>query len=345
MPASYTGNPTATQAPGGQPQGDAAPVGALPVDSDPPNAATFAQPLKEPLDWIAWLAKPTALASAWAQAIMRWRNSRGRTRFAVDHRGFPAGKIFHFTEDWSNVALTLKNSVGNGPWAGRWNYSIDGAGFSAVSVQPAGGASLSNRYPRTPALSMGTSAGGITASSCLAEYSVGGVGPVVLDADADLAMWWDDIIWTGLSPTGTEMSMGLAITSQLGVAGTFVAQSLPGAAFVRRGTDTNWQCYTKAFGGLQAFADSGVSAVDGVARRMRIEVMGANQGDNNVEHVIFYIDGVVVADILLDITGGSGATVFRPIPFFRSVATNIPTAHAIGVVDFRANLWPGDVVL
>ncbi|TAL29028.1 MAG: hypothetical protein EPN98_21540 [Phenylobacterium sp.] len=39
-----------------------APVGALPADGDPPNAATFAQPYKVLLDWVAFNAKRSAVS-------------------------------------------------------------------------------------------------------------------------------------------------------------------------------------------------------------------------------------------------------------------------------------------
>jgi len=57
MSSSYTGNPTATQAPGAQPAEGVYPTLALPTDGDPNAASTFLQSLKECADYIAFLMR------------------------------------------------------------------------------------------------------------------------------------------------------------------------------------------------------------------------------------------------------------------------------------------------
>ncbi len=64
MPTNYPGDPTATEAPSVAPDEDDVPTVALPADGDNENAATWAQPTKVLADWIAWLKKPFAKASA-----------------------------------------------------------------------------------------------------------------------------------------------------------------------------------------------------------------------------------------------------------------------------------------
>lgn len=57
MSSNYTGNPTATQAPGPQPAVQLLPVASLPADGDALSAASIAQAHKEAMDWIAFLAQ------------------------------------------------------------------------------------------------------------------------------------------------------------------------------------------------------------------------------------------------------------------------------------------------
>jgi hypothetical protein len=65
MPGSpYTGNPTAVQAPSAQPGEDVAPIETLPNDGDPANAASVAQALKVPADFLAYLASRASFG-AW----------------------------------------------------------------------------------------------------------------------------------------------------------------------------------------------------------------------------------------------------------------------------------------
>src|ERR1017187_5235274 len=57
MPSNYTGNPGATQSPGPAPALGVMPVGALPIDTDVPNASSVDQPFKESMDWIGFLSQ------------------------------------------------------------------------------------------------------------------------------------------------------------------------------------------------------------------------------------------------------------------------------------------------
>ena len=65
MSSNYTGNPTATQAPGAQPAEGVYPTLALPTDGDPNAASTFTQSFKECADYIAWLMSYAGLNRLW----------------------------------------------------------------------------------------------------------------------------------------------------------------------------------------------------------------------------------------------------------------------------------------
>src|ERR1700722_12586943 len=112
MPSPFTGDPTLAESPPPVPGPEQIPIRELPIDSDPPNGATFAQAYKTLLNFVAWFGDKFAIIGNWGQAVERWRNARKQVRFFVDHNGLPGGKIIKWTEDWSPGALNLGASGG-----------------------------------------------------------------------------------------------------------------------------------------------------------------------------------------------------------------------------------------
>ncbi len=72
MSTNYTGNPTATQAPGPTPAPGNYPIVVIPVDGDALNSASIAQALKENADFIAYLQQNM---SAFTASRTRWLGS------------------------------------------------------------------------------------------------------------------------------------------------------------------------------------------------------------------------------------------------------------------------------
>ncbi len=263
-------------------------------------------------------------------------------RLPFDQRGLPMGRVLQIHEPWLDVGFDTKNAIANGAWKGPWSYSIDGAAAGSIGINTAGGRSLSVRFPRSPALLLSTPGSGVTRSSVHVECSPGGKGPVVVDADTAIGMQWETVIFDD-NAAATEFSMGIAVATQVGVTGDFVPQALGGAAFVRNASDSHWQVYTNPNGGTPTVTATTVTPSTTANDRMRIEIVGANESTDGFARARFYINGAVVKDIAVDLTGGSGGSVFTAIPFFRASATNLLNRLGIGQVDFVSNLSAGDV--
>jgi hypothetical protein len=104
MPSNYTGNPGDTQYPGPLPALGAMPIGALPIDTDVPNASSVNQPFKECLDWIG--------------ALSQWMASYGVTL-------------------WSSTATYTAGQMVQSPSDGN-TYRVRPGYTSTVGIDPAG---------------------------------------------------------------------------------------------------------------------------------------------------------------------------------------------------------------
>jgi hypothetical protein len=337
MATNYTGVATATQAPSAAPEPGSAPVVVLPADGDPLNAASVAQSKKVLADYIAWMLSPRAKASSWLQALRRYRNARLQTVSAVDHLGFPAGRFVGWDEDWSNLALTSKGNTDpdSGAWAGRWDYGLPGAGTLNASIAVA--APHVTSFPASRFVQMAVAAA--TNADAHVESSK---GETISDANRAIAFQWMAKNHVPAELGTCEVAMGVSIDdANAADTGTFSSIASPGAAFVKRTSDTNWQCYTKAIGGSAAYADSGVAGNTNAIRRFRVEVIGANVADDSTARVNFFVDDTHVGVVLV-----VGAGIARP--FFRLSRSSSGSNACdlfIGAANWRHNLLASDVVL
>lgn len=330
--SNYTGNPNATQAPASPPVDRAVPVVALPADGDPANAASVAQAFKVPADYLAFNQAPFAEGGQPAQEILPFKTAIGHRRSGVDHLGQPGGNYLQWLEQWLDVAFELKNSLGNGPWAGNWFYSLAGpfAGQVTSAVAGGGGTGLVGG-----GLFLQCSGSGATTNSSHAEAAAG----LPMGVDSDTFVDWSA---NCTNHANAEFDMGFYDTSPtlLGSAAVFSTLTQVGAAFVRRNGDTNWKAYTRALGaGSATLTDTGVAFSSGSAARFRIELRGSNESDDAVARVIFYVNGAVVANVATDLGGIGGMS-----PFFR--VSDLGTS-SISVPYLRSgyNPWPGNIFL
>lgn len=333
MSTTRAGDPTATQSPSAPPTPGATPTQTLPADGDACNAASVAQALKVSADFDAWSKSPRAQAAAgtgasnWIEAIQLWKNARLQTRFLVDHLGFPAGKFVHWQEDWAAAYTSFHSGPGlSQPFIGRWLGSIDAAGPSQVIVN------YGSNELRSPAyrIEMGTSGAEIRVFTRTI--------PVKADADTAMVMQWDECVHAGTLNTFEQVG-GLVPMSYCtgGVGSAFSATAPNGCAFLRRTGDTNWFVYTKN-GGSPAFFDTGVAVAVGTPIRFRIETVGANVGDDSTARAIFYVNGVFKTSVAV-------GTIADPAPMFETSKVSGGTIQRdIGLIDFRANIWPGSIL-
>jgi len=345
MPSPYTPSPTATQSPSAAPGPGVVPTVELPIDTDPPNGATFAQAFKVLGDFIAWLVDKFAIAGSMAQRIERWRNAKLQTRALISHAGFVEGKIMSWRECWETDSVPAKSAVGFGSWFGRWSYTIAGDAAGGLisgnfaNVGPptfGGGPTGTDPDMRTRNIFLATNPAGTAGSAQHVEAT----GQIILDADTCLTMQWDAKIHT--ISGNSDDAMGFITTSLQNAGGTTESNAPFGAWFEKVPGTGTWLCFWQGASGGVVSLNSGVTATG--RQRFRIEVYGANSSDNSAHRVIFYINGTLITDQNVDFTAAApGAGTAVAAPFFRHYATAELTWMNVQIADFNANTWPGDV--
>lgn len=316
MPSFYVGDPTASQAPGPQPGPQRKPVGRLPSDEDPPNAATFEQPYMEALDFIAWMNDPFALTGAGelAKPIHRYRNVRLQDRFRIDHMGFPGGDIYGFCEYWTGKEqLTSTGSHTFEKTVHRWTGNTTLLGGAATGIDM-------NGLVRCD-IGIGTGADIIE----LIGDPVGAFG----DSSGMMAETrmtsFDSVIG------GQKVFFGLRDPER----STFYTAPV-GAYFYKGDGDTNWQCACSD-GTAVTTADSHVEVLGDHAYSLRVEYTGSFVADGGAEASEFYVNGVHVATITTNLPG---STFGRASVFFglKQDGGTSPRTWGAGPTRFYSNL-------
>jgi hypothetical protein len=304
MATTYTGNPTATQTPGSQPGVGVPPAASLPADGDAANAASIAQAHKEAMDYIAWLAKPFGLSGGYQSPAFQTQSPNGKNRFTLDHFGLPAWGYFGIRETWFG-GESVGPSAGSGTFAKLthpWAWSITGTGtLGAISMQtPDGTSGRSIYFPSVlVAVDITTAANaGLVRSGIIAQYDP--ANTIVME-------------WAGqIDVAGTN-----GITW---IAGMANASSSKGAFFRKLSTDTNWQCVTND-GSSETVVDSGIAG-NTAFKRFKIAWNGSTVDDSAASRCVFFIDGVVVANI----------TTHLPSSFAQAVFNGVTTAGSASVI-------------
>jgi hypothetical protein len=319
MPTPYTGNPLASEAPGGAPEPEGAPLIVLPADADPPNASTFIQAYKALADWVAFSLKPRAKTGNWTDAITKWRDAAGRKRFGIDHLGFPGGQLNRWRQGWD--ASFTQAGAGTTALADGWFSEVVKAGAGtgqAGSIAPnvnfAG-----SRFARLE--------GADSANDC--SY-VSKSAPCWFNSNFLIAMWWD-----GRIPTLQNYIHVMGFNDII----SFKSPVLhgPQARFYNSGGSGNWHCQTDD-GAAKTDVDSGV-AVDTSVHRFRIEFHGSVLDESGTERVLFFIDGNVVANITTHLPSAGGGQEAIPLMGIFNSAPGTGGRLEVGVVQGCNTLW------
>jgi hypothetical protein len=332
MSSNYVGAPTATQAPSARPGSQLLPTVVLPADGDNANAASIAQGFKVLADFVAHGIQPRGFAGDLVPLI-QYKNALLQTRFGIDHYGFPGGKLLQWKEDWSDQGLVVHTGAGAGTWAGKWAYSLTGAG-NALSVS-------------WPSLAAGCMDGWSMSANLAIASTIANVvgietGPFCLNRNGHSIIYQTELMVDVTAPLAeVEIFFGLGAETIQGVTGAFNGH---GWGFLHQPGDTFWKCWVRAIGAGVATTFTTTVPISSLARRrFRCDYSSAASSDDSVERVWFYIDGLAVTSI--PVTLGDGTAYLRPFArTFRS-ANGVPTtlqAH-FGVTDVIANLWTGDV--
>ncbi len=292
MATNYPGDPNATEAPSGAPEDDAGPIVVLPADGDPPNAATFAQAFMVLADFVAWLKKPFAKASAWAQAIVVYLNALESPRFLVDHMGFAGGDIQKWNETWSGSEIN--NAAGTVAFTAtrqRWSTFIVAGGEISVHLPD-----TTTWFTRFVKVSYGTGGGTISAhlqGEVFASF-VDGLG-IALDFDLRTATAIDQMYCSA------------------GLANPDAATDIPlngfiGGCFKKASGNANWMFVTGDGSNLSTPVDTGIPVAASTHYKMRVEWLGATgAADDAVAAMRGYINGALVATSTAHLPSAAGA--------------------------------------
>jgi hypothetical protein len=322
MPSPYTPDPTTTQSPSAPPSPGVFPTVQLPIDSDPPNAATWAQAYKVLGDFVAYLMDPFSIISAWATKLARWRDALLRVRFALDHWGMPTGKWDRWLEGWQgdNLAQAGSTNVTAGPF-NRWRFVGNATDSATTTYMP--GVVAGNNYSdnaRSIKIQLDGSASAQRTEMRLDDLWVSGLcladTIVVLRADATLV----SVLAVNWVPCGFTSEAENVNNIQHGI--FFIRPDSPG---------TNYKCRT-INGGSPTEVDSGVLGSAGVKHDFEIHYVGANVCDDSTARALFFIDGNLVANI----TGTIPDTQLL-IPIFGGTTTGGPNtnqAMVLGPVEY-----------
>jgi hypothetical protein len=288
MPATYTADPTATQAPGPAPGPRAVPKSALPVDGDPPNSATFAQAYKEPVDHIAWLNDPYAISAQWGKEVRRYRNARLQERSRIGHGGIPQGRYDHWTENWTPRTPFSIGSLAS-TQIGKWQLQGVGAGGSLSPALPGVGTFNPSNLWTALGITVDPSGAGNRAEIRLAD-------------DSTQTLFSDD----AYAYIEFEFALRTVVSMNWVVGLTTIGEAINGiahGAFIIRPDvgGTNYKCRT-INGGAPTEVDSGIAGTAGVLHYARIEWWGANVSDDSAARVNFFIDDLDTAVAQINLT-------------------------------------------
>jgi hypothetical protein len=256
----------------------------IPADGEALNVASITQALKVLADFEAWMLSPRAQAGGggldvkYQEAIQIWRSAALHKRFGIDHLGFPMGQIQRWEQDWESAALEQIGVGSTLVTQSGWQSTVVkvGAGAGNVTILSPGSSIPGCRHLRLDA-----------GNSSNDRSLVTKLGQCLFHADVALAMEWSATI-----PSLQNYSYGMGFNTESVYAS---AGHGPIAQFFANGPGGNWHCQTDD-GTTLNDVDSGVAI--GTARtRFRIEYHGANVDDASTERVLFFIDGVIKANI------------------------------------------------
>ncbi|HLK93137.1 MAG TPA: hypothetical protein VKZ18_24800 [Polyangia bacterium] len=330
MPSPYTGTPGSTQAPSGPPAAGSPPIVNLPIDSDPPNAATFAQGYKVLADFVAFLQSPFGNSAAQNQPVLAAQCARLLKRAGFDHRGFLGGNLSAWHEDWINVGAVTKTS-GSGNYFGRWRYSANAiAGNATIQVgAPTGSADVCPWLELSGATGQGAAV--VEAITGFQGFSGGGIDMVMeflwrfdaINVASSFAAGIFDGSLVGLVPTGTFESInprGFGIYLPSGGTGNFLA-------------------YSNLTGTPATPVDTGIAATTATTYRIRLELQAPATSDNTAARLLAYINGNAVADI----APGSLPNVSATPAFYAHDNAPTPGVMRIGAPRGAFALVPGNL--
>jgi hypothetical protein len=288
----YTGAKGSTQAPAAAPAAGAAPILSLPVDLiDPDSVTTLAQAFKVLADYANFEQGPTANPSVWAQKIRQFFDAKGNPRWGIDHWGMPIHQLIEWTETFMPGSAFSSSTAGTYD-VGRWRIVSIGTASGTASFSP-------DILHTTPPAIAGTRSPATSRQFYMVIDGANALNRSELrlsDSDSVSAVFTD----TTLVAIEWDVSP-VTLSDVLWVIGTTsysqpISNIQDGCFFIRpAGAGQTWHARA-SIGGVWTDVDTGILA-DTTNRVLRIELVGSSIADDSAAHALFYVDGVLKANI------------------------------------------------
>lgn len=300
MSTNYDGDPTNAQAPDVAPEPDSIPKIVLPLDGEPYNVSSLHQAFKSLADHVAWLSQPKAKATDYAKYIATWRAAGGQKRFAIDHFGFPAGRLGHVRENllakfaapnvstggyltWGEITVSATQVMGPG-CDPNWQYrTVRTSGTQNLGT--GGPVIYDGRTGRTLVARAGGTTGDYVATQLTATAMF--APTVIVAAEFDGHIYLD-------SGGGVDHTSVVGLTNGVYTAALPSVDTKAGAWF-KGIPGGDWLCVTSD-GSSALEINSGIPA-NATERRFRLVVVGASADDGGAQRALFFIDGALVANV------------------------------------------------
>jgi hypothetical protein len=282
MSTDFTGDPADASAPDAAPTPENFPIVRSPSDGDILNAASVLQRAKALANHVAFLKKPIARVSQWAENLRTYRDGRGRRRFKIDHFGMDHGALYGWAEQWFPSQPFTMSGPDTSTAAGNWLVNLENSNTLIESQNP-GVANPFNKSDISRALQLvldGTGAGNkgwLRFAYPTSLFNTNALARLTLD-------------FAPLNVTGTDWRLGFMMSSQ-------AIDAITRGVFFKRpdAGGANWHCIT-VDGGAPTDTDSGVAGTADVAHVFEIYLVGSAVGDDSTNRALFFIDGDLKAN-------------------------------------------------
>jgi hypothetical protein len=284
----------------------------------------------------------TAVSISGSNATPIWvyKNAVGYSGFGIDHMAFPGGRLLEIRENWLEAYGTQTTGTGTN-WFNNWNYGIIGTGTGYVATSGPVTSGVTN-FPTGPQLKM-LARGTAASSASVLEMNI----PIIGLATMAFVIDFDFSINGGTPQTTTDYGIGIGDGSLISSAGTLglthTGSNPNGAYFLwSTGLGSNTIRTRTQVGASASLTTTTVAMVPNSPHRGRIEIIPVAFSDDGNNHVIYYIDGVQVAEDNYDMTTTS------PYPFIRTSAqagTTETVYLTVGPMRMISRLTTGNVFI
>lgn len=227
----------------------------------------------------------------WVTKIAQWLSPIGLRQFAINRWGLPEGAFYKHKEMWTPFVNWGAISLGGSGIQLPWSFFGVGAASALVSHN-AGVVSGQNASNTAPSLELVIDGGAVNNSIVAIREQLSRMSAdSIMIADFE-SSFVNDI-------TNYSFIMGFASL------GSSINSIVAGAYFFSSPGTPNWQCKTVSSGSTSA--DSGIAVVVGVPHSFRVTLIGSNSDDGVVARALFYIDGALVANAVINVPTSSGS--------------------------------------